>query len=284
MKKTISFIIMLIICFIYGITVIAGDIPESLLRENQSKVFFAKIISYDKKGKEIEVKVTKKIKGDVEVGNIAKYKTYRSHCCEPYLGDIFLMTYSYGSLDIYRTTTTDTKTLVIQDIYRDGSMSNLTERFEKYLNDGEYEKEERKRLKKMGEVPATIQECFDALDEKLSDERIKEIKLFKTDELVAKTHKDIGLWIRNNWLIGYGDSELAKSLIESGANSPNEMSSRILGSYHKYLNGKYIDDTGKTVSRPVSINYTAIAVAGIGILGILLIGFIYFRKKKIKKV
>jgi hypothetical protein len=57
--------------------------------------------------------------------------------------------------------------------------------------------------------------------------------------LIANTHFGFGMWIRNNWCL-WGGSRLSKYFNDLGIFHPDDMSSIILTSYHRYLNGEEI--------------------------------------------
>ncbi|HEU5289504.1 MAG TPA: DUF6794 domain-containing protein, partial [Cyclobacteriaceae bacterium] len=54
---------------------------------------------------------------------------------------------------------------------------------------------------------------------------------------VMRLHFGFGMWMRNNWGL-WTNSELKKTLIDSGFVHPDDMSTAILKSYHRHLHGK----------------------------------------------
>lgn len=82
MKKTISLVCLTAIILIMSISAFAGDVPESLLYEDNAKVFLGTVENYTKKETTsapyytinyIEIIPTEKIKGDVTVGVKEEY-------------------------------------------------------------------------------------------------------------------------------------------------------------------------------------------------------------------
>ena len=58
---------------------------------------------------------------------------------------------------------------------------------------------------------------------------------------VARLHFGTGLYIRNGWGLWKGRNELVEFFNAYGISHPDDMSSIILTSFHRYLNGKEID-------------------------------------------
>jgi len=116
----------------------AGDIPESLLHSENAQIFFGEVLSYhpNKEIPTIEVSPVKKIKGNVKEGTKQIYKNpWAMGSFHITVGKVYLFTYydDANSTDVFEVTTYDTRTLKLKHV--EGSM---WERFEKYLNDGEY--------------------------------------------------------------------------------------------------------------------------------------------------
>jgi len=151
-KKAICIIFIGVLVFLYGIPVLAGDVPECLLYDDKALLFWGEVISYNKKdasGKNtITVLPKQKIKGDVSIDEEQTYPY-----CEPVgnfspvKGERYLMSYydENNPLYVYLTTGTDLKTLKIKGIYGNAMMA----RFQEYLNAGEYEKKESERLERL---------------------------------------------------------------------------------------------------------------------------------------
>ena len=66
-------------------------------------------------------------------------------------------------------------------------------------------------------------------------------------EKVAATrlHHGLGMWIRNNWGL-WRNSKLKRYFLDRGILHPDEMSSIILSSYHRYLNNNQTGLDGQT--------------------------------------
>ena len=89
-------------------------------------------------------------------------------------------------------------------------------------------------------IPADLDACFKQIDGFWNDSTKTEIKNWSEDELIANTHFGFGMWIRNNWCL-WGGSRLSKHFNDLGIFHPDDMSSIILTSYHRYLNGEDIE-------------------------------------------
>ena len=85
------------------------------------------------------------------------------------------------------------------------------------------------------DIPATLEECYAALDDLLNDEVKEDIKTSDESELV-KYHFGLGMWIRNNWIYPT-DDRITKVLHDAGVEEADGMSSIIIHGYHNYLNG-----------------------------------------------
>lgn len=88
-------------------------------------------------------------------------------------------------------------------------------------------------------IPKNLEECFIELHKILTKEQLEEFKNVKEEE-VAKYHFDIGIWVRNNWQLWSPRSRLRKYFNEMGIFHPDDMSSMILTSFHRYLSNKDI--------------------------------------------
>ncbi len=138
MKKWITILTFLIIMMLRSVTALAGDIPESLLYSDDAQIFFGEVLAYhpDKENPDIEVSPVAVIKGKVKEGTKQVY--YRPNPMGNFhiqVGKVYLFTYydDANDTDIFEVTTYNTRTLKLKHV--EGSM---WERFEKYLNDGEY--------------------------------------------------------------------------------------------------------------------------------------------------
>ena len=61
------------------------------------------------------------------------------------------------------------------------------------------------------------------------------------DEAVSSNYFTTGLWIRNNWIHGNGDTALVNYFHQIGIHNPDDISSIILTSLHRKLNNQPID-------------------------------------------
>jgi len=138
MKKWMAVVMLAIVMLSSSITVLAGDIPESLLYSEEAQLFFGEVLAYhpNKENPSISVSPIVAIKGDVKEGTQQIYNNPNT------VGDfniqegkVYLFIYCDGvnPLDIFEVTTYDTRTLKLKHV--EGSM---WERFEKYLNEGKY--------------------------------------------------------------------------------------------------------------------------------------------------
>lgn len=89
------------------------------------------------------------------------------------------------------------------------------------------------------DIPATLEECFEALDRLLDDNDKIEFARAPEEQL-GMYHFSLGLWIRNNW-IRPSKTRIAKLFFENGIYDPDSMSHIIIVSYHRYLNRKEIN-------------------------------------------
>lgn len=92
--------------------------------------------------------------------------------------------------------------------------------------------------------PANIQECFPLLEENLKGAELEKFKGMEEDEAVVASHRGLGAWIRNEWIRsrpGEPRRPLGEYFLEKGLRHPDDMSSIVLTSFHRYLNGKDIE-------------------------------------------
>ena len=139
MKKFWISILSIVLILIPTLTVFAGDIPESLLHSEDAEIFFGEVIAYhpDKENPDITVSPVAMIKGDKKKEGTQQiyYNPNTVGDFKVRLDNIYLFTYfdEVNPTDIFDVTTFDTRTLKLKNV--EGAM---WERFEKYLNDGEY--------------------------------------------------------------------------------------------------------------------------------------------------
>ena len=139
MKKKLGVMLVFVIVLIAGsFTAFAGDVPESLLHSEDAQVFFGEVLEYypDKENPDITVSPLAVMKGDLKVGTQQIYaRPNPLGNFEVKKGGIYLFTYydEHNDTNIFEVTTYDTRTLKLRHVE-----GNMWERFEKYLNDGEY--------------------------------------------------------------------------------------------------------------------------------------------------
>lgn len=149
MKKLIG--LLGAIAIMLTLSVIAGDVPESLLGEDGAKVFIGRVEDVKLKGDitlssqaetdTIDVIPTVKIKGEVETGKIETYKNYHGNLMLE-KGKEYLFGYlDENNLSIYEIKSRDDKNikLVNSDKY------DIVQRLEDYLNDGAFAMAEQER-------------------------------------------------------------------------------------------------------------------------------------------
>ncbi len=152
MKKGICFIFIMVIWLSMPMAVYAGDIPEGLLHEDGAQVFFAEVLYYhpNKENPDIELSPVKVVKGDVKTG--VKLTYYNPNAVGDFKvkeGNVYLFTYfdEHNPTDIFEVTSYDTSTLKLKNV-----SGNMWKRFEKYLNNGDFEKAEQKRIDRKNET------------------------------------------------------------------------------------------------------------------------------------
>lgn len=139
MKRLIAlFAVLICMTMILPLTAFAGDIPESLLYEEDAQIFFGEVLSYhpDKESPDIEVSPVAVLKGNVKEGTKQIY--YRPNPMGSFqvqIGKVYLFTYydEVNPTDIFEVTTYNTRTLKLRHVQGD-----MWKRFEKYLNQGKY--------------------------------------------------------------------------------------------------------------------------------------------------
>ena len=150
MKKIISLIGIVTIMLSMTLTAFAGSIPEDLLHSDDAQIFFAELVYYhpNKENPDIELSPVKVIKGDVKLGGKLTY--YNPNTVGDFKvkeGNVYLFTYfdENNPTDIFEVTSYDTSTLKLKNIEGDMWM-----RFQKHLNNGDYEEAEHERRDRLG--------------------------------------------------------------------------------------------------------------------------------------
>lgn len=196
MKKVL---IPLFIFLMFSITSYAGDMPESLMSDENIKIFTATVL--DVKKDYIELKVAHKIMGEISENDILSipYFEYSGRDGKkPAKNDRCVITVkdnkSYYS---FNATSTDPKTLKLINHLTNKSMNMLgesqDERFLKYINNGEYERADQKRIARKAEEDKQIQTTKESTDP------TKEVqKTAARDKEVEKVETDAD---DNRWLI-----------------------------------------------------------------------------------
>lgn len=94
-------------------------------------------------------------------------------------------------------------------------------------------------------IPRNLEECYVALNEmniQDLDSWIKE----EEDSALSGSHFGLGMWIRNNWDLWavkktpFWEEGLSGYFNNLGIHHPDDMSSIILTSYHRHMNGRDI--------------------------------------------
>ena len=161
MKKIISFIGIIAIILSMTLTVFAGSIPEDLLHEDFAQIFFAKVIDTYKTKEEspcIEVIPVKAVKGDVSIGEEKAIVYNNPNTVGDFKvkeGNVYLFTYfdENNPTDIFEVTSYDTSTLKLKNVEGDMWM-----RFQKHLNNGDYEEAEHERRDRLGLLDELMEE------------------------------------------------------------------------------------------------------------------------------
>ena len=138
MKKLIAIVTLVIVMVSGSITASAGDIPESLLYDDNAQIFFGEVLTYhpNKENPSMSVSPLVAIKGNVKEGIKQNYNNPHSMGgFDIHEGKVYLFTYYENTnyIDIFEVTTYDTRTLKLKHV--EGSM---WERFEQYINQGKY--------------------------------------------------------------------------------------------------------------------------------------------------
>lgn len=86
-------------------------------------------------------------------------------------------------------------------------------------------------------IPMDLQDCFRQLDSILADTTLNAIRVMEEDELLARTHFGLGMWMRNNWGL-WAESRFWEYFHKQGLVHPDDISALILIAYHRHLNDK----------------------------------------------
>lgn len=88
-------------------------------------------------------------------------------------------------------------------------------------------------------IPKDLEDCFTELSKIMAPENLERFKTGDENTVVGGAHRGLGMWLRNNWGLWSG-SRLAVYFKQIGLTHPDDMSTIILRSYHRRLNGKDI--------------------------------------------
>lgn len=83
-------------------------------------------------------------------------------------------------------------------------------------------------------IPKNLEEAIKYLDKELSQED----KDYLIENVAIYAHHSLGRWIRNNWNLWNGESEIKESLLKLGYSHPDDMSNYIIEEFIKYLKMK----------------------------------------------
>ena len=148
--KSVIRLIMVGLLLLVTTTAYAGDIPESLIAVDDAKIYTATVL--DVNSETITLKVIHKIKGDVEDGETVSVPYFEFNWnTKANRNDNCVITQIDGkSYYSFKTTSTDPENLKLLNHTTNKSMNmlglSMDERFEQYINDGTYERAEKKRL------------------------------------------------------------------------------------------------------------------------------------------
>lgn len=127
----------------------AGDIPESLLSNNNTQVYFGEVKSLD--GDTITVIQRKNIKGEFAKNSETTYTKF-AFTHSPEIGKQYLCGFYDDSnpLYIWEVTSLNTNTLKIKN------NDDMSQRMQEYLNSGKFEEKEQERLLSIEASKATM--------------------------------------------------------------------------------------------------------------------------------
>lgn len=89
-------------------------------------------------------------------------------------------------------------------------------------------------------IPIDLTDCLNILDSDFDDSSKNYVKQWTEDEFSARSHRFLGMQIRNGWQL-WGGSRLTKYFNSLGVFDAENMSGIILVSYHRHLTGKIIN-------------------------------------------
>lgn len=94
---------------------------------------------------------------------------------------------------------------------------------------------------KAQDYPKSLDECFQSLSNRLSDEELEQFRQTNENDIIVFFHFGLGSYIRSNLGLFCGVAPLTKFFIEKEVFHPDDMSSIILYGFWLYLNSKPCD-------------------------------------------
>lgn len=89
-------------------------------------------------------------------------------------------------------------------------------------------------------IPFDLPGCFRELDNMLPINTRKQIQT-SSEANLSVHHFGLGMWMRNNWMLWSSLSRLKQHFADMGIQNADSVSSLILSSYWRYLNGQSLD-------------------------------------------
>lgn len=90
-------------------------------------------------------------------------------------------------------------------------------------------------------IPRNLDEAILYFKQHWTKTELDNFKYQKEDLATTNLHFSTGLWIRNNWIRGKRNNSLCSYFNKLGISNPDDISTVILTSLHRTLNGKKID-------------------------------------------
>ena len=146
MKKLLLFLMTFCICFSISSVCYAGDVPECLLSDDAAQVYFGEVKSID--GESITISQYKNVKGEFIQNQEYTYPSFILFDGTPKAGSRYLCGYvnEINPIYMWKVTNNEPNNLKIE------ASDSMSERMEKYLNTGEFEKMEAERLARLSQA------------------------------------------------------------------------------------------------------------------------------------
>jgi len=89
-------------------------------------------------------------------------------------------------------------------------------------------------------LPKNLNECFEVLNDIFNESESDKVwfKSTEEDKILGTLHHGLGMWIRNEWGLWKKESDMYNYFNKMGLWHADDMSSVILTSYHRFVNGK----------------------------------------------